>query len=66
MASRRPVPSALFREGFAATVTTTANLSLSSDASFRTEGSASTPCPIDPCSTAPSAAVPTCISQRCP
>lgn len=58
------MPSALRRDGLAATVTTTANFSLSSDASFRTEGSS--PCPIEPCSTAPSAAVPTCISQRGP
>lgn len=67
VASSSPVPSALLREGLAATVTTTANFSFGSavePASFFTEGSS--PCPIDPCSTAPSADVPTCISQRGP
>lgn len=64
MASSSPVPSALRRTGLAATVTTTANRSLSSVVSPRTEGSS--PCPIDPCSMAPSAEAPTCISQRGP
>lgn len=69
MASSTPVPSALRRTSFAATVTTTANRSLASSSdpavySLRTEGSS--PCPIEPCSTAPSADIPTCISQRGP
>lgn len=64
MASRTPVPSAVRRTGLAAMVTTTANRSLSSVSSLRTEGSS--PCPIEPCSTEPSAVVPTCISQRGP
>ncbi len=69
VASSRPVPSALRRTGLAATVTTTANFSLGSSGdpdtnSLRTEGSS--PCPVEPCSTEPSAEVPTCISQRGP
>jgi hypothetical protein len=69
VASSTPVPSALRRTSLAATVTTTANRSLTSSSadavcSLRTEGSS--PCPIEPCSTAPSADVPTCISQRGP
>lgn len=58
------MPSPLRRTGLLATVTTTANLCLSSPASLRTEGSS--PWPVEPCCTVPSAAVPTCISQRGP
>ena len=60
------MPSALRRTGLAATVTTTANRSLSPScrSSLRTVGSS--PCPMEPCSTVPSAEVPTCISHRGP
>ncbi len=63
VASRSPVPSALRREGLAATVTTTANRSLSSVDSLRTDGSSR---PIQPCSTAPSADVPTSSASAAP
>ncbi len=65
VASSTPVPSPLRRTGLAATVMTAANRSLSAEApSVFTDGSS--PCPVAPCCTVPSAAVPTCISQRGP
>ena len=61
----RPCRRRCAARGWPATVTTTANRSLSCRRPPpRTEGSS--PCPIEPCSTVPSAAVPTCISQRGP
>lgn len=64
VASSTPVPSPLRLTGLAATVITAANRSLSAEPSDFTDGSS--PCPVAPCCTVPSAAVPTCISQRGP
>ncbi len=64
VASRTPVPSGLLRTGRSATVTTTAKRRPSGPGSARREGSS--PWPVEPCSTVPSAAAPTRISQRGP
>ncbi|GAA3046533.1 hypothetical protein GCM10020000_28140 [Streptomyces olivoverticillatus] len=67
VASSTPVPSALRRTGRAATVTTTAKRCVAVSCTTRPMRSwGSTPWPVEPCSTVPSAAAPTCISQRRP
>lgn len=63
VASSTPVPSPLRRTGRLATVTTTANRSSCGGSTLMV---GSSPCPVAPCSTVPSAAVPTRISQRGP
>ena len=64
VASSLPVPSALSRPGRPATVTTTVKRCWSISVSTRSDGSS--PWPVEPYSTMPSAAAPTSISQRGP